>query len=228
MKVDAVLLEFEGIVVDTQAARRDALVDAFGAHGVALTTEDYWDCCAGYPMPTGIRNLAASRALTLDDTALDLITLRAERTLGQYLAKGALLVDGARSAIERLAARHRLGVVSHMRRADIESIIALARLEHAFAFVVGSEDTTRAKPDPAPYALAMQRLGRFRVGEATTVAALEFGIAGIRAARAAGLPCVAVGALPMHVAMEATAWIPSLNDLTSTDLATLIARGERP
>ena len=37
---------------------------------------------------------------------------------------------------------------------------------------------------------------------------------GIRAARAAGLPCVAVGGIPAHQALEADAWVDGIVDLT--------------
>jgi beta-phosphoglucomutase-like phosphatase (HAD superfamily) len=57
--------------------------------------------------------------------------------------------------------------------------------------------------------------------------ALEDGAAGIRAAKAAGLRCAVVGALPMHLALDADALIPSLVGLAvrSLDLVTHGAHG---
>jgi beta-phosphoglucomutase-like phosphatase (HAD superfamily) len=57
--------------------------------------------------------------------------------------------------------------------------------------------------------------------------ALEDGPTGIRAAKTAGLRCAAVGPLPVHLAVDADALIPSLTTLTiaSLDAVTLGAHG---
>jgi beta-phosphoglucomutase-like phosphatase (HAD superfamily) len=46
--------------------------------------------------------------------------------------------------------------------------------------------------------------------KATHVVALEDGVAGIRSAKSAGVRCAAVGPLPVHLAVDADALIPSL------------------
>ncbi|MBL8960461.1 MAG: HAD family phosphatase [Gemmatimonadetes bacterium] len=222
MRPDAILVELDGIVLDTFAARRQALSEALRVHQVELTDAEYWDWCAGWPAARAIEAIARERRLPLDATDLELLRLRAERALTASLGKGTILADGARSALERLAARHRLAGVTRLRRADVAPILELARLEHAFAFVIGAEDATADKPDPAPYHLAVRRLGRYRGGSSGTVVALENGAAGIRSAQAAGLPCIAVGPQPAHIALEASAYVPSLAMLDTATLATLL------
>lgn len=222
MRPDAVLMELDGILIDTFAARRVAIADAMRLHGVELTDTEYWEWCAGWPTAQAIAGIARERRLALDATDLELATVRADRALAHSLSKGTMLADGARSAVERLATRHRLAAVSRLRRTDISAVLDLARLEHAFAFVIGAEDATDDKPHPAPYHLALRRLGRYRGGAVGTVVALENGAAGIRAAQAAGLPCIAVGPQPAHIALEASAYVPSLADLDPTSLATLL------
>ena len=222
MRIDAILLEVEGIVVDTLVARREAIADSMRPHGVTLSDAEYWEWCAGWPTASAIATIARERDLPLDATDLELAALRADRAFATSLSKGTTLADGARSAIERLSGRHRLAVVSRLPRSVVEVILELARLDHAFAFVIGAEDAPRAKPDPAPYHLARQRLGRYRGGASGVVVALENGAAGIRSARAAGFPCLAVGAQPAHVALEAVGFVPHLAALDTLTLATLI------
>jgi beta-phosphoglucomutase-like phosphatase (HAD superfamily) len=53
--------------------------------------------------------------------------------------------------------------------------------------------------------------------------ALEDERPGIQAAHGAGVPCVVVGDLPAHVALEADAWLPSLAGLTAEQLLSLVA-----
>lgn len=226
-RIEAVLVEFDGVVADTFSARRVAVDRALAEQGVILSDDEYWELCAGWPTSEAVRSIARARRLDLDETGLDLIALKLDQAYSAHVGKGVVLVDGARSALERLAGRARVAAVSRLRRADVQALISLARLDHVFSFVIGEEDAYPPKPDPAPYHAAMSRLERFRGDLPGAVVALENGVAGIRSARAAGITCIAVGPQPAHVAMEAEAYALSI---TGMDLATiaelLAARGD--
>lgn len=225
MVLDAVLMEFDGVIADTAAARHEALVQVLREDGVTLADSDYPSTCGGRSTADAVRAIIAMRDLTMDETATELLTLRVERAFSAHLSKGVVLVDGAREAVERLAGRTRLGIVSRARRRDIEFIVSLARLEHVFMCIVGAEDAYPPKPSPAPYLAALRRLERTRPAPARgVVIALEDGQDGIRSAASAGVRCVAIGALPAHVAMEADAILPSVAGIDADDLMRLVVR----
>lgn len=225
MNIEAILVEFDGVVADTFVARRTAVGRALFEYGVTLTDDEYWELCAGWPSGGAMRAVARQRRLGLDETALDLLALQVDRGYSAQVGKGVILVDGARAALERMAAHARLAIVSRLRRSDVEVLVALARLEHVFSFIVGEEDAYPPKPDPAPYQAALRRLERFTRNQRRAIVALENGIAGIRSARAAGLPCIAVGTQPAHVALEAEAYVPSISGLDVPALADLLTSG---
>jgi pyrophosphatase PpaX len=97
--------------------------------------------------------------------------------------------DGIEATLDALRGRgHRLGIVTAKRRATVELAFARLPLAHLFETVVGGDETTRHKPDPAPLHLALERLG---------VAASDAAYVGdspydMQAARAAGLYAVGV------------------------------------
>lgn len=227
--IDAVVMEFEGVLADTGPARRDAMLSVLGEDGYVVSTAEYRESCAGLATPDAVRAALRRRGVMVDATALELLSLRVDRAFTAYVGKGVVLVDGAREAVERLAARARLGIVSRASRRDVEFVLSLAQMEHAFACVIGSEDAVPGKPDAAPYLAALQRLERRRpVPPEGIVVALEDAIAGIHAAHAAGLRCIAVGDLPAHVAMEADAIVPAITGIDLATIETLVAReGER-
>lgn len=230
MNINAVLLEFEGVVADTAYVRREAITTALADAGVSLSEAEYYSLCAGWPTSNAVRSVAAEQQLALDDIVLDLISYAADRAYSAHVGKGVVLVDGARAALERLASRARVGIVSRLRRSDLEVLISLGKLEHVFAFVIGAEDVAPGKPEPFPYQRALDRLARLTPGDATRrrVVALEDGVAGIRAAHRAGIECVVVGDVPPHVAMEADAWIESITGLDPDTLDSLLSsHGER-
>ncbi len=224
-RVDVVLMEFDGVLAETAGARRDALRTVLAEDALDLTVEAYQECCAGLSTVDAVRAALSRLDATIDDTGLELLALRVDRAFSVHVGKGLVLVDGVPEAIERLSARARLGIVTRAARRDVELVLSMAQLEHAFACVIGADDAYPAKPDPSPYRAALRRIERARpLAPDGIVVALEDGLPGIRAARAAGLRCIAVGDLPAHVAMEADAVVSAVTGLDGAAVGRLVAR----
>ncbi len=138
------------------------------------------------------------------------------------------MIDGAGEVVAHLAGRTRLGVVTRANRREADLILSLAGLEFAFECVVTSDHVGVLKPSPEPYETALRTMCRLRPVRAGQALALEDGPVGIRAARAAGLRCLAVGALPAHRAMEAEGLVPTLRGHSMGSLESIVLRpGER-
>jgi len=223
--VDAVLFEFDGVIADTHAARRRALLESLGEDGVMLTDAEYAERCASLPVRAAIRNAFALHGHPADDTAIELAAARAERRFAGSLEGGLLLAEGAYSLIDAFGAQARLGIVARGARREIDPTLALARLDDAFEFVIADEDAFPPKPAPAPYLAALERLMRRRAVVAGNVVALEDGPAGIRSAKAAGLRCAAVGPLAVHLAVDADALLPTLSGQTIASIDALTSGG---
>jgi HAD superfamily hydrolase (TIGR01509 family) len=98
------------------------------------------------------------------------------------------LIDGAREAVERMAAHWRLGLASSSNRPLIDAVLELAGLADRFEATVSSEEVARGKPAPDVYLEAAARLGV----DPARCAAIEDSHSGIRSARAAGMRVIAV------------------------------------
>ena len=57
--IDAVLFEFEGVIADTSAARRRALLDTLREDGVGLTESEYVEHCAAMPVRASVFRLSS-------------------------------------------------------------------------------------------------------------------------------------------------------------------------
>jgi beta-phosphoglucomutase len=221
--VQAVLLEFEGVIADTRDARCTALLDSVREEGVVLTADEYADHCATLPVREAVRAALTLRSLGADDTLVEITALKAERRFSGLLETGVSLCDGARTFIDALQGQARLGIVSRAARREIDPVLALAGIEHAFEFVIADDDAFAPKPSPAAYLGALDRLARRRSIVVKNVIALEDGPVGIRAAKAAGLRCAAVGSIPMHLALDADALLPDLSGQTLVSIDALTA-----
>jgi HAD superfamily hydrolase (TIGR01509 family) len=128
------------------------------------------------------------------------------------------LIEGAREAVERLAARWPLGLASSSNRPLIDAVLELAGLRDHFRATVSSEEVPRGKPAPDVYLETALRLGV----DPERCAAIEDSHSGIRSAKAAGMLVVAVpnpSFPPGDDALaEADVVLESLDDLDSAVL----------
>jgi len=97
-------------------------------------------------------------------------------------------IHGSIALLERLAAGFPVAVVSGNARRDIEEAVAALGIADKLSFFLGCEDYAPGKPDPACFLLAARRLG-LDPGECLV---FEDSSAGVRAAKAAGMTCIAL------------------------------------
>jgi HAD superfamily hydrolase (TIGR01509 family) len=98
------------------------------------------------------------------------------------------LIDGARDAVERIAARWPLGLASSSNRPLIDAVLDLAGLAELFRVTVSSEEVERGKPAPDVYLEAARRLGVLP----SRCVAIEDSHSGISSAKTAGMRVVAI------------------------------------
>ena len=77
-------------------------------------------------------------------------------------------------------------------RHEIELILKSVGLRSSFEHITAAEDIRNGKPDPEGYLHALQTLNRRAAVQASDCLVIEDTIAGIQAAHAAGLRCLAV------------------------------------
>ena len=215
--LDAVLLDWEGVLADTAVARHDALLRALSQEGLCLDAGAYATHCDGQPLHTAVRNALAYLGRA-DATLADLVALRATRAFAERLGKGFVLVPGAREFVEQVQLASRLGVVTSATRSATEFMLRLAGLDSAVSTIVSADDVLEALPAPTAYESALDHLAWRRPLRRDCVVAIAPTSAALVAARAAGLRTVALGA-PAHVAVDADGVVEAIDGLTLSDLA---------
>lgn len=180
----AVVFDMDGLLLDSEEAWHDAERDLLANHGAELTEVDRL-ASVGRSVDEVIIWYAErigwgpERVPELRD---ELIRLVRERYAEIALMPGALELIG------QLRGRARLGLASNTDRSLVDHALASTGLGEAFGVIVTAEDVERPKPAPDLYLFACECLG-VRPDEAV---ALEDSQAGVAAAKAAGMWCVAV------------------------------------
>ena len=215
--LDAVLLDWEGVLADTASARRHALVRALSEEGLCLDADACALHCDGHPLPIAIAGALAHLGLH-DTTLAELVALRATRAFAEQLGQGFVLIPGAREFIEQMQLASRVAIVTSATRSATEFMLALAGLDGTISTIVSADDELEAPPAPVTYERALEHLARRRPLRREHVVAIATTPSALRAARAAGLRTVALGA-PAHVAIDADGTVDAIDGLSSTDLA---------
>jgi beta-phosphoglucomutase len=187
----AAIWDVDGTLVDTAELHFQAWEAVCREQGRHFTRADF-AATFGRRNPEIIHFLFGDR---LDAKQTADLGDRKEELYRAAAAKGVVLLPGVQSLLEEL---HRTGFVqaigSSAPRANLALILRLTNIERLFAAAIASEDTQRGKPDPQVFQLAAQRLG---VPPARCVV-FEDAVAGVQAARAGGMKCVAVRFVGHH------------------------------
>lgn len=221
--IDAILLEFEDILAETRELRSQALAYALANEGI-VASDAVLEEGRSLPVRASVTAASARAGVELDDTALDLLALRAQRRFAEAAGKGLSLVPGAAAFLDAIAARLPLAIVTRASRHEVEFVLSLARLEHLASVVVSCDDVRAPQPSSEGHNKALRRLAS-RGHRVAHGVALESAACGVRAARSAegALRVVAVGSLPAHEALLADAMIPSIASYTVDGLTALLS-----
>src|SRR5205823_2444475 len=130
-------------------------------------------------------------------TARERVDALVARKADRYAARareGLRVFPGAIACVSAVAARWPVAICSGALRPEIESALDLMGLRDRIAAIVSAEDTTRCKPDPEGYRLALAAL-RARDGADLSAAeclVVEDSLAGVASAKAAGMRAVGI------------------------------------
>lgn len=192
--IRAVIFDFNGVLVDDEAVHCELLRQVLAEEGVSLTEREYLDEYLGYDdrgcFETALRRAGQAAG---DDRIADLIERKAAR-YAELAEHGLKLFDGAADAVRRLAEDWPVAVCSGALRDEIDYGLGRLGVADEVSAIVAAEDTERCKPDPEGYFLALDAL-RSAVAaglEAGHCLVIEDSLAGVQAAKAAGMWVVGV------------------------------------
>lgn len=180
--IHALVLDFDGLILDTESALIRAYADVHAAHGVPFDEAEFLGSVGHADYAFDPWHAFEKRA---DRVALEVERRRRnrERDLHLPLLPGvAALLDDAR------AAGLRVGLASNSPHEHCERHLGRLGLLDRFAFLACREDVASPKPEPDLYRLV---LGHFGL-RGRDVVAFEDSRTGSLAAKRAGLWCVAV------------------------------------
>jgi HAD superfamily hydrolase (TIGR01509 family) len=193
----AVIFDFNGVIVDDEPLHLELFRRVLGEEGIHLTDEEYHEKYLGFDDRGALTHSFRDNQRHADADNAAFIEQLIERKAGYYLEeieKRWLLFPGVVELVRRISAKYPLAIASGALRHEIDFVLRRADIRNCFRVIVAAEDVSVCKPNPEGYVKALRLLNESLTEEIAPHECLviEDSIAGIEAAKQAGMRCVAV------------------------------------
>jgi HAD superfamily hydrolase (TIGR01509 family) len=178
-----ILFDHDGVLVDTEPWYYTAGERALAEIGLTLDKEQYLR-----DMAHGAGTWAQAKAAGIDGDTLARVRGARNAYYQEYLRNEPIEIEGVIAALADLSQHVRMAIVTTSKRQDFELIHRDRDITRYMDFVLVRDDYTRAKPDPEPYLVALDRFG----AEKHEALVVEDSSRGLRSAVAAGIDCAVV------------------------------------
>ena len=212
--IKAIIFDFDGLILDTEIPMFQAWQEILQSHGLSLSMRE-WARFLGASTDPIEPYLALEEHL---QTPIDRQALHSKRVKreAELLLSQEVLPGVEPLILEAKSRGIRLAVASSSDREWVTKHLSRLNLIQHFDVLKCAEDVTQTKPYPDLYNAALEALG-LRPDE---VIALEDSINGVKAAKTAGIFCVAIpNRITKHVQIDqADAVLDSLSGISLDDL----------
>jgi len=208
MTIGAFIFDLDGTLVDTELLWAGAMSAYLAEHRCECPKETVLHMVFGRSWIDIYRDIT-SRFPAMSNTSSPAM---AEALRAHYLRLreqgDGVIIHSSAALLKSLSRQHPVIIVSGSPRADVEEAVRLLGAVQAVRFVLGAEDYAPGKPSPAGFLLGAERLGV----APTECLVFEDSFAGVSAAKAAGMWCVALSRDDAHPQdLSAADWV--LSDL---------------
>ncbi|HWP43222.1 MAG TPA: HAD family phosphatase [Blastocatellia bacterium] len=224
----AIIFDCDGVIADTEPIHMAAFQKALLEEGIEISEEEYYSRYLAYDDRGCFTKVFADRNRQLDEQRLVELVRRKAQYVGPAMRTHMRIFPGVADFIGRAAASYPLAIASGALRHEIEMVLECGGVRHYFDAVISAEDVERSKPHPDPFLKALSAIAASRREEiaAAECLVIEDSVHGVRAARLAGMVCLAVtNSYDEAQLAEADRVVSSLEGLTLKEVEELFRQG---
>ena len=208
MAPNAVIWDLDGVIADTAPFHFLAWQRVARDRGITFTEIDF-------KQTFGKRNpeiIAEKFSLGLTSAEIETLSIHKEEIFRRIAKQSIKPFPGVLNLLLSLkSAMWKMALASSTPAENIRLIAGALGIAGLFDTVVSDKDVSRGKPDPEGFLLAASRLEVLPID----CVVIEDAVAGVRAAKAAGMKCIAViNTNPAEVLAEADKVVDSLEAVT--------------
>jgi len=209
-KLEAVIWDMDGVIADTALYHFKAWQEVFQKRGINFTTEDF-KRNFGRRNDTIIRYALGKNA---SPDEVDVIANEKEENYRQRVAQNIKPLSGAIELITSLKEhRVKMAIASSAPIENIQLVTRGLAVNNYFQVIVWGRQVTEGKPSPQAFLLAAKRLEV----EPKNCVVIEDAVAGVTAAKRAGMKCLAVTNTHPKISLKAADLVVDTLEAISVD-----------
>lgn len=209
--LQAVIFDCDGVLADSEGVHLRAFQEVLSGEGITLSREDYFARYLAMDDRGCFTAVFRDAKRPLDNARLGELVRRKSEVYLEATKTGVALIPGAPELVRGLARRLPCAIASGALRHEVDLVLRAGSLASTFRVIVTAEDVSRGKPDPESYETALARLNEARAGNPAIGPAdclvVEDSRHGVAAARAAGMPCLAITTSYPPEALRGADWV---------------------
>lgn len=189
--IKAILMDFNGVIIDDEPIQMRAYQEILGAEGIALTEEGYF-ARLGMDDRAFIEDVYREAEKEPEKNKVLEVTLAKSAKWREIIADELPLFAGVSDFIKKMSQDFALGIVSMARREEIEYVLDRAGLSKYFPVIISAGEVENHKPHPEIFIKGFNALDSYRIrqrhlpmvhGECLVIEDSPPGIAGAKTAR---------------------------------------------
>jgi len=162
--IKAILMDFNGVVIDDEPIQLAIFRSMFAEEGVDVSDEGYYSRL-GMDDTTFAASVLEEAGKPADiDRVLELTALKTQKWR-EAIDEAVPLFPGVENFIRKMSVEFGLGLVSMSKREEIDFVLEKTGLIECFSAIVSAEDVRNCKPDPECYRLGFKSIDLHRISQ---------------------------------------------------------------
>jgi len=209
-KLEAVIWDMDGVIADTAPYHFKAWQEVLQKRGVNFTEEDF-KRNFGQRNDTIIRNTISE---SMSPSEVDAIASEKEENYRRKVAQNVKPLPGAIELIRSLEEHGvKMAIASSAPMENIQLVTRGLGISNCFQVIVWGREVTEGKPSPQGFLLAAKKLEV----EPKNCVVIEDAVAGVAAAKRAGMKCLAVTNTHPKISLKAADLVVDTLEIISVD-----------
>ena len=182
-KVKLAIFDMDGTIADSEKIAQKVTIDFFKDRGITINKKEQKDVF-GLNWKDLVREILSRNGMEYSQTLKNTLKERYVRNMRKYVEA----VTGIYDLLEFLKGRTRLALATNSRMREVNIICSKLDFDRFFELKLARDHVKNGKPDPEIYLKAAFALG----AEPEECMVFEDSVVGIKAAKSAGMNCIAI------------------------------------